>query len=97
MTDFNKILEKAREIEKKMKESQDNLKKIEVDGVSGGDVVKITLNGDGEMINILLSDKVLKEDKDIIQDLIINCTDKKFDDFAGGKTNDEDLRNILNI
>ena len=33
----------------------------------------------------------------IIQDLIINCTDKKFDDFAGGKTNDEDLRNILNI
>ena len=33
----------------------------------------------------------------IIQDLIINCTDKKFDDFAGGNTNNEDLRNILNI
>ena len=29
--------------------------------------------------------------------LIINCADKKFDDFAGGKKNDEDLRNILNI
>ena len=70
MTDFNKILEKAKEIEKKMKESQENLKKIEVNGVSGGDVVKITLNGDGEMTNILLSDKVLKEDKEIIQDLI---------------------------
>ena len=70
MTDFNKILEKAKEIEKKMKESQENLKKIEVIGVSGGDVVKITLNGDGEMTNILLSDKVLKEDKEIIQDLI---------------------------
>ena len=70
MTDFNKILEKAKEIEKKMKESQENLKKIEVDGVSGGDVVKITLNGDGEMTKILLSDKVLSEDKEIIQDLI---------------------------
>ena len=70
MTDFNKILEKAKEIEKKMKESQENLKKIEVNGVSGGDVVKITLNGDGEMTKILLSDKVLKEDKEIIQDLI---------------------------
>tara|TARA_Y100001947_G_C10152533_1_gene224562 strand:- start:43 stop:360 length:318 start_codon:yes stop_codon:yes gene_type:complete len=70
MTDFNKILEKAKEIEKKMKESQENLKKIQVNGVSGGDVVKITLNGDGEMTNILLSDKVLKEDKEIIQDLI---------------------------
>ena len=54
MTDFNKILEKAKEIEKKMKESQENLKKIEVDGVSGGDVVKITLNGDGEMTKNLL-------------------------------------------
>ena len=70
MTDFNKILEKVKEIEKKMKESQENLKKIQVNGVSGGDVVKITLNGDGEMTNILLSDKVLKEDKEIIQDLI---------------------------
>ena len=54
MTDFNKILEKAKEIEKKMKESQENLKKIEVIGVSGGDVVKITLNGDGDMTKILL-------------------------------------------
>ena len=71
MTDFNKILEKAKEIEKKMKESQENLKKIEVNGVSGGDVVKIMLNGDGEMTKILLSDKVLKEDKEVIQDLII--------------------------
>ena len=32
-----------------------------------------------------------------IQDLIINCTDKKFDDFAGGNLNDDDLKNILNI
>ena len=48
MTDFNKILEKAKEIEKKMKESQESLKKIEVNGVSGGDVVKITLNGEME-------------------------------------------------
>ena len=42
MTDFSKILQKAKEIEKKMKESQENLKKIQVNGVSGGDVVKIT-------------------------------------------------------
>ena len=71
MTDFNKILEKAKEIEKKMKESQENLKKIEVNGISGGDAVKIMLNGDGEITKILLSDKVLKEEKGIIQDLII--------------------------
>ena len=71
MTDFNKILEKAKEIEKKMKESQENLKKIEVEGGSGGSSVKVILNGEGEMIKILLNDSVLKEDKEIIQDLII--------------------------
>tara|TARA_B100001741_G_C16238265_1_gene452710 strand:- start:130 stop:447 length:318 start_codon:yes stop_codon:yes gene_type:complete len=71
MNDFNKILEKAKEIEKKMKESQENLKKIEVNGVSGGDAVSVSLNGEGEMTKILLSQNLLKEDKEIIQDLII--------------------------
>ena len=70
MTDFNKILEKAKEIEKKMKESQENLKKMEVNGVSGGDAVEVTLNGDGEMIKIALNDKIFKEEKEIIEDLI---------------------------
>ena len=70
MTDFNKILEKAKEIEKKMRESQENLKKIEVNGVSGGDAVEVTLNGDGEMIKIALNDKIFKEEKEIIEDLI---------------------------
>mgnify|MGYP005736175205 CR=1 FL=1 len=70
MTDFNKILEKAKKIEKKMKESQEKLKKIEVNGVSGGDAVEVTLNGDGEMIKIALNDKILKEEKEIIEDLI---------------------------
>ena len=71
MTDFNKILEKAKEIEKKMKESQENLKKIEVIGVSGGDAVKISLNGEGEMTKILINEKTLDEDKEILEDLII--------------------------
>ena len=71
MTYFNKILEKAKELEKKMRESQDNLKKIEVNGISGGDAVTVLLNGEGEMTKIILTDKVLNEDKEIIQDLII--------------------------
>ena len=71
MTDFNKILEKAKELEAKMKESQENIKKIEVVGISGGDAVKVTLNGDGEMIKINFSDDLLKEDKGIIEDLIL--------------------------
>ena len=36
-----------------------------------GEAVTVFLNGDGEMTKILLTDNVLKEDKEIIQDLII--------------------------
>ena len=71
MTDFSKILEKAKEVEAKMKESQEKIKQIEVIGISGGDLVKVTLNGEGEMIKLELSEKLLKEDKNMIEDLIL--------------------------
>jgi hypothetical protein len=70
MTDFSKILDKAKELESKMKESQEKIKNINVTGISGGNSVKITLNGEGEIINIDISSEVLKEDKTIIEDLI---------------------------
>ena len=70
MTDFSKILDKAKELESKMKESQEKIKNISVTGVSGGDTVKITLNGEGEIINLDISADILKEDKTIIEDLI---------------------------
>ena len=71
MTDFNKILNKAKELESKMKESQENIKKIRAEGVSGTNSVKVILDGDGEMHKIEISDEILKEDKSIVEDLII--------------------------
>ena len=70
MTDFSNILDKAKELETKMKESQEKIKNISVTGISGGDSVKITLNGEGEIINLDISSDILKEDKTIIEDLI---------------------------
>ena len=92
MTDFSKILDKAKELEEKMKESQERIKKIEVVGVSGADAVKITLNGEGEMVKLHLSDEILKEDKSIIEDLISaahnNAKSKlKLKDITGVKFN----------
>ena len=71
MTDFSKILDKAKELEAKMKESQENIKKIRVEGVSGSNSVKVILDGEGEMIKIEISDEILKEEKPIIEDLIV--------------------------
>ena len=71
MTDFKKILDKAKELEKKMKESQENIKKIRAEGISGSNSIKIILDGEGEMHKIEISEEILKEDKSIIEDLII--------------------------
>ena len=71
MTDLNKILEKAKELESKMKESQENIKKIRVEGTSGSNSVKVILDGEGEMQNIEISDEIMKEEKSIIEDLIV--------------------------
>jgi len=71
MNDFTKILDKAKELELKMKESQNRIKELKVEGVSGSNSVKITLNGEGEMQSIELSEEILKEEKNIIEDLIV--------------------------
>ena len=71
MTDFSKILDKAKELENKMKESQEKIKSIKVEGISGSNSVKVTLNGDGEMIGIFISEDIMKEDKSVIEDLIV--------------------------
>tara|TARA_B100001057_G_scaffold388472_1_gene395911 strand:- start:177 stop:494 length:318 start_codon:yes stop_codon:yes gene_type:complete len=71
MTDFTKILDKAKELEIKMKESQNRIKEIKVEGVSGSNSVKIILDGEGEMQSIELSEELLKEEKNMIEDLIV--------------------------
>ena len=71
MTDFSKILDKARELEAKMKESQEKIKSLRVEGISGSNSVKVILDGEGEMQKIELSDEILKEDKAILEDLIV--------------------------
>jgi len=71
MTDFSKILDKAKELEAKMKESQENIKNIRVEGVSGSNSIKVTLDGDGDMQKIEISNEILKEQKSIVEDLII--------------------------
>ena len=71
MTDITKILDKAKELEQKMKESQEKIKNIQVEGISGSNFVKVILSGDNELIKIDLSDEVMKEDKVIIEDLIV--------------------------
>ena len=71
VTDFSKILDKAKELEQKMKASQEKIKKIRAEGSSGSNSVKVILDGEGEMYKIEISEETLKEEKGIIEDLIL--------------------------
>jgi DNA-binding YbaB/EbfC family protein len=58
-------------MQEKMKETQEALKKIEVEGISGGNAVKVIMNGEGELKKITIEDVLLKESKEIVEDLIV--------------------------
>jgi len=71
MADFSDLVSQAKKMQEKMQETQEALKKIEVEGISGGNTVRIIMNGDGELKKIHLDDKLLKESKGIVEDLIL--------------------------
>tara|TARA_B100001175_G_C19270840_1_gene524105 strand:+ start:314 stop:634 length:321 start_codon:yes stop_codon:yes gene_type:complete len=71
MTDFTNLISQAKKMQEKMKEAQELLKKIEVEGISGGNVVKIIMNGEGDLKKIFLDDSLIKESKEMIEDLIV--------------------------
>jgi DNA-binding YbaB/EbfC family protein len=70
MPNFTDMLSKAKEMQEKMKMAQDAIKNIEVEGVAGGDLVKVILTGDYELKSIIVSEEAKKEDLTIINDLI---------------------------
>ena len=71
MNDFTKILDQAKEIENKMRESREKIKLIKAEGIAGTNSVKVILDGEGEMHKIEISSEILKEDKSILEDLIV--------------------------
>ena len=96
MTDFSKLLEQAKELEKKMRASQENIKKIKAIGTSAGGEVKVTLNGENEMVNLEINDNILKEKKEIIIDLIIASYNNAKTDIKS-KTSEEISKNTTDI
>ena len=71
MNDFSDLLSQAKKMQEKMKQTQDALKKIEVEGISGGNAVKVIMNGDGELKKIFIDNSILKDSKEIMEDLIV--------------------------
>ena len=69
---FNDMMKKAQEMQKKMQEMQDSLSNLEVEGTSGGGMVKIIMNCKNEVKKIDVDPSIIKQDdKTMMEDLIV--------------------------
>ena len=74
MTDFMGMMKKAAELQSKMQAMQADLESVEVEGMSGGGVVKVTLTGKGDLKAVKIDDSLMKaEDKEILEDLLVTA------------------------
>ena len=72
MNNFNDMMKKAQEMQKKMQEMQESLSNLEVEGTSGGGMVKIIMNCKNEVKKIDIDPSIIKNDeKEVMEDLII--------------------------
>lgn len=72
MVNLGNMMKQAQELQKKMAEAQEKLNSIEVQGVSGGGMVKVTATAKGDIKRIVLDESLLNSnEKEITEDLIV--------------------------
>ena len=72
MKDIMGMMKKVGEMQARMKEMQDELARAEIDGQSGGGLVRVTLDGKGEMKRVRIDPSLMKPDEaEILEDLIV--------------------------
>ena len=66
------FLKQAQELQEKIKKIQEDLVDKQASGSSGGDMVKATVNGKHELVNITIAKEVVNpEDIEMLEDLIV--------------------------
>lgn len=71
MLNIQGIMKQAQQMQRKMKETQDKLGLEEREGSSGGNMVKVVLNGKSEMKSINIDKSLMEEDVSVLEDLIV--------------------------
>ncbi|WP_143961748.1 YbaB/EbfC family nucleoid-associated protein [Litoribacter populi] len=80
MFDFMNIMNKVKEAQAKMKETQAQLVNVTAEGESGAGMVKVTVNGHRKVIDMTVDESLINpQDKDMLKDLIVAATNKAFE------------------
>ena len=82
MFDLNNMMGKMQEMQANLKTAQENLVNITQTSESGGGMVKVTVNGKKMVVSIDIDPEIIsKDDKVLIQDLIVAATNKAMEDI----------------
>ncbi len=74
MPDMMGLLKQAQAMQAKMAEAQAELERLEVEGQSGGGMVRVTLTAKGQMKGLSIDDSLMKaEEKEILEDLLMTA------------------------
>jgi|TARA_B110000116_G_C16613468_1_gene480502 hypothetical protein len=76
---MSNIYKQAQKMQKDMKRVQEELENLKIGGQAGGGIVKVVVNGKKEPKSITIDDSILKEDKDMVEDLILAAMKNAFD------------------
>lgn len=72
MRDMMGMMKQLQGLQKKMADMQAELDTLEVEGVSGGGLVKLTMSAKGALKAVAIDDSLLKPDeKEIVEDLLV--------------------------
>ena len=73
---MSNLLKQAQDVQKKIEEIQNQLADMVVDAESGGGMVSVKVNGRQEILQINIDPEAMKEDKEMLEDLIISAVNK---------------------
>ena len=72
MVNIGNMMKQAQQLQKKMAEAQEKLNSIQVEGSSGGGLVKVIATAKGDIKSIIIDDSLMiKEEKEMTEDLIV--------------------------
>lgn len=82
------LMKKAQKMQEDMQKAQEEIASMEVEGQSGGGMVKVIMNGRHELKKVMLDDSLMGDDKEMIEDLVaaaVNDAVRKIEQESSGK------------
>ena len=86
------MLKKAQELQSQMEKAQEELNLIQIEGQAGGGMVSVKVNGHKELISLEIDPAILKEDIEMIEDMILAAVNQGLQN--AGKAAEEKMNSV---